>query len=80
VEDEKQGKSDEDETKHTCHDIVDKHRDLEVERFFAVFVDLWRIGTLGQPHNQRSEDVKGPRNYKSEQRARVAEHAPGPDI
>ena len=32
--------------------IVNEHRQLEIERFLALGVDLRRIATFGQPNNQ----------------------------
>ena len=39
--------------------VVDEHRDLEVERFLAVGVDLGRVVALDQPDDERPEEVAG---------------------
>ena len=39
------------ETENCGDGVVDEHRDLEVDRFFAVGVELGRVVALGQPDN-----------------------------
>src|SRR3981081_915961 len=73
-------KSDEDETKNSGDHIVNQHRQLKVDRLFAVRIDLGGIGALGQPDNQRSNNVAGPGHEKSGERSGVGQHAPGPDV
>jgi hypothetical protein len=60
--------------------VVDEHRDLEVERFFAVRIDLGRVVAFGQPDNERSEQVPGEMKKNAEQRAGVTQNVPDPDI
>ena len=71
---------DQDKAKDRGDEVVDEHRDLEVERFFAVRIDLGRVATLGQPDNERSEQVPGEMEKNAEQRAGVTQNVPGADI
>src|ERR1700682_2257018 len=73
-------KSDQDETKNSGDDIVNQHRQLKVDRLFAVRIDFGGIGAFGQPDNQRSNNVTGPGYEKSGERGGVGQHAPGPDV
>jgi hypothetical protein len=60
--------------------VVDEHRDLEVERFFAMRIDLGRIVAFGQPDNERSDQVPWEMKENAEQRAGVTQNGPVPDI
>ena len=66
--------------KTTAMPVVDEHRDLEVDRFFAVRIDLGRVVAFGQPDNERSEQVPGEMKKDAEQRAGVTQNVPGTDI
>src|SRR5580765_4499577 len=43
---------DQDQAKDRGDEVVDEHRDLEVERFLAVGIDLWGVAALGQPDDE----------------------------
>src|ERR1700737_4744494 len=47
-------KPDQDQAKNTGHDVVDQHRNLKIERFFSMRIDLRRIAALGQPDDERA--------------------------
>src|SRR5467141_3367753 len=57
VQNREEEETDQNQTEDAGHDIVDQHRDLEVQRFFAVLIDLGGIPTLDQPDNQRAANV-----------------------
>ena len=40
-------------------DGVEQHRELEVDRLLAVGVELGRVAALGQPDDERAEDMPG---------------------
>ena len=67
--DRQKGEPDQDQAKDHRDAVVDEHRDLEVERFFAVRIDLGRVVAFGQPDNERSEQVPGEMKKNAEQRA-----------
>jgi len=74
--DRQKSEPDQDQAKDCGDDVVDEHRDLEVERFFAVRVDLGRVVPFGQPDNERSEQVPGEMKENAEQRAGVTQNIP----
>src|SRR4051812_25652522 len=56
IQDPKDGEekeADQDKAKNGGDDVVEEHRELEVERLFAVRIDLGRIVALGQPDDER---------------------------
>ena len=61
-------------------DVVDQHRELEIQRLLAVRIDLRRIAPFHQPNNQRTEDVSEKMKKHAEQRAGVTENGPGADV
>ena len=83
VQDPKDGqenKADQDQAKDRGDDVVDEHRDLEVERFFAVRIDLGRVAALDQPDDERSEQMAGEMNKNAEQGAGVTKCVPGAHV
>lgn len=64
--DRQENEADQDQTKDQRDDVVNEHRELEVERFFAVRINLGRVATLGQPDNKRAEQVTGEMNEDAE--------------
>src|SRR5205807_5976795 len=80
VENAEDHKPDQHQTEHARDQVIDQHRDLKIERLLPVLVDLSGIAALGQPNNQRTENVTGPRHKKSSQGAGVEKHIPGPDV
>ena len=52
-----ENEADQDEAKDRRDDVVDEHRDLEVERFLAVRVDLGRVSRL------TSQTMSGPSRW-----------------
>src|SRR5205085_5232043 len=79
-EDEEENKADQDQAEDRGDDIVDEHRDLEVDRFFAVRVDLGRVVALDQPDDDRSEHMTGEMKKDAEERAGVTKRAPSADV
>src|ERR1700686_1798075 len=75
-----ENEADQDKAKDDGDEVVDEHRDLEVERFFAVRIDLGRVAAFGQPDNERSEQVSGEMKKNAENRAGVTQNVPGADI
>src|SRR5207244_1116479 len=65
MQDREKEKPDQNQTKNSGNQSVDQHRDLKIERFLAMRVDLRRILTLGQPNNERTKNVSNTRNEKS---------------
>ena len=59
--------ADQNEAKDRSDGVVDEHRDLEVERFFAVGIDLGRVVALGQPDDERPKQVAGEMKKNAEQ-------------
>ena len=72
--------ADQDQAKDRGDDVVDEHRDLEVERFLAVRVDLGRFVTLGHPNEEGPEKVAGEMKQNAEQGTGVTKRVPGADI
>ena len=79
-EDRQENEADQDQAKDRGDEVVDEHRDLEVERFFAVRIDLGRVLSFGQPDNERSEQVPGEMKKHAEQRTGVTQYVPGADM
>ena len=79
-QDRQKGEPDQDQTKDHRDAVVDEHRDLEVDRFFAVRIDLGRVVAFGQPDDERSEQVPWEMKKNAEQRAGVTQNIPGTDI
>ena len=75
-----ENEADQDEAKDGGDDVVDEHRDLEIERFFAVRIDFGRVVALGQPDNERPEQVAGEMKKNAEQGAGVTKRVPGADV
>ena len=69
-----------DQAKDRGDNVVDEHRDLEVERFLAVRIDLGRFVALDQPDDERSEQVAGEVNQNAEQGAGVTKRVPGAHV
>jgi hypothetical protein len=83
IEDPKDGqenKADQDQTEDRGDNVIDEHRDLEVERFFAVRIDLGRVVALDQPDNERPEQVAREMNKNAEQSAGVTKRIPGAHV
>ena len=78
--DSEKNEADQDEAKDRGDRVVDEHRDLEVERFLSVRVDLGRLVALDQPDNERPEKVAGEMNKNAEQGAGVTKRAPGAHV
>ena len=72
--------ADQDDAKDARDRVVDQHRELEIQRLFAVRVDLGRIAPFDQPDDERTEDVAEKMKEDAEQRAGVTENSPGADI
>ncbi len=79
-EDGQENEADQDQAKDRGDDVVDEHRDLEVERFFAVRIDLGRIVALHQPDDERPEQVAGEMKKDAEQGAGVTKSVPGSHV
>jgi len=83
IQDPKDGQkneADKDQAKEDGGNVVDEHRDLEVERFFAVGIDLGRVATLGQPDDERAEQVAGEVKKDAEQGAGVTIGVPSAHV
>ena len=78
--DRQENEADQDQAKDRGDNVVDEHRDLEVERFFAVRIDLGRVAALDQPDDERSEQVTGEMNENAEQGAGVTKRVPGAHV
>ena len=60
--------------------IVNQHRDLEIQRFLSVRVDLRRVAAFYQPDSKWTENVAQKVKEQSEQCAGVAQDAPRSNI
>src|SRR5205814_8963594 len=83
IQDPKDGEkneADQDEAKDGGDNVVDEHRDLEVERFFAVRVDLGRVAAIDQPDDERFEQVAGGMKENAEQGAGVTKRVPSAHV
>ena len=78
--DRQEKEADQDQAKDRGDDVVDEHRDLEVERFLAVRIDLGRVAALGQPDDERPEQVAGEMKKNAEQGAGVTKGVPGAHV
>lgn len=70
-EDGEKNKADQHQAKNRGNAVVDEHRDLEVDRFLAVRVELGRFVALQEPDEKRREQVAGEMNEDAEQSAGV---------
>ena len=75
-----ENEADEDEAKDRGDNVVDEHRDLEVERFFTVRIDLGRVAAPGQPDDERPEQVPREMKENTEQSAGVTKRVPGAHV
>ena len=75
--DSEEDKTNQDQAENCGDEVVDEHRDLEIERFLAMSIDLGRIASLDQPNQQRPEQVTREMEQDTEQCAGVAERSPG---
>jgi hypothetical protein len=75
-ENREENEADQDQAKDCGDGVVDEHRDLKVDRFFAVRVELGRVVPLGQPDDQRRNEVTGEMKENAEQGAGVAKRGP----
>ena len=78
--DRQENEADQDQAKDRGDNVVDEHRDLEVERFFAVRIDLGRVAALDQPDDERPEQVAGEMKKNAEQGAGVTKRVPGAHV
>ena len=72
--------ADQDEAKDPGDEGVKEHRDLKVERFLAVRIDLGRVAALDQPDDERPEQVAGEIKENAEQGAGVTKRIPGAHV
>ncbi len=79
-EDGQENEADQDQAKDRGDEVVDEHRDLEVERFFAVRIDLGRVAALDQPGDERPKQVAGEMQENAEQGAGVTKRVPGAHV
>lgn len=78
--DRQENEADQDQAKDRGDNVVDEHRDLEVERFLAVRIDLGRVAALDQPDDERSEQVAGEMKENTKQGAGVTKRVPGAHV
>ena len=78
--DRQENEADQDQAKDRGDQVVDQHRDLEVERFFAVRIDLGRVAALGQPDDERPEQVAREMKKNAEQGTGVTKGVPSAHI
>jgi hypothetical protein len=60
--------------------VINQHRDLEIQRFLSMRVDLRRVAAFHKPDNKRTENVTQKVKEQSEQCAGVAQDAPRSNI
>ena len=75
-----ENEADEDEAKDRGDDVVEEHRDLEVERVFAVGIDIGRGVAFEQLDDERTEEVAGEMKENAEQGAGVTKRVPGAHV
>ena len=61
---------------HSRDKCVDRHRNLEVQGFFALLIYEWVVIPFDQPHDQRREDVCQGHTRQRNKRGQVTEHSP----
>jgi len=69
--------SDQEDAENCGDRVVNQHRDLEIQRFLSVRVDLRRVAAFYQPDGKRAENVAEKVEEQSKQRTGVAQDAPG---
>jgi len=72
-----QKKADQDQTTNSGNQAVDQHRDLEIERFLAMRVDLGGVRAFREPDDEWAKDVSDTGDKKSGQCTGMAENRPG---
>ena len=60
--------------------VINQHRDLEIQRFLSMRVDLRRVAAFYKPDDKGTENVTQKVKEQSEQCAGVAQDAPGSNI
>ena len=78
--DRQENEADQDQAEDCSDDVVDEHRDLEVERFLAVRIDFGRVAALGQPDDERPEQVAREMKKDAEQGTGMTKDVPGTDV
>ena len=72
--------SDQEDAENHGDRVVNQHRDLEIQRFLSVRVDLRRVAAFYEPDDKRTENVTQKVKEQSEQCAGVAQDAPRSNI
>ena len=72
--------SDQEDAENRGDRVVNQHRDLEIERFLSVRVDLRGVAAFYQPDSKRAENVTQKVKEQSEQCAGVAQDAPRSNV
>ena len=60
--------------------VINQHRDLEIQRFLSVSIDLSRVAAFYQPDGKWAENVTQKVKEQSKQCTRVAQDAPRSNI
>ena len=79
-EDGEEDEADQDQAKDGGDGIVDEHRDLEVDGFLSVRVELGRFVAFQEPDKERREQVAGEMNENAKQGAGVTKGSDGPHV
>src|SRR6476660_9565375 len=71
---------DQEDAENRGDSVVDQHRDLEIQRFLSVRVDLSRVAAFYQPDGKWAENVTQKVKEQSKQCAGVAQDTPRSNI
>ena len=71
---------DQEEAEDRGNRVINQHRDLEIQRFLSMRVDLRRVAAFYKPDNKGTENVTQKMKEQSEQCAGVAQDAPRSNI
>ena len=71
---------DQEDAKNRGDRVVYQHRNLKIQRFLPVRVDLRRVAAFYQPYDKRTQDVTQEVKEQSEQCGSVAQDAPRSNI
>ncbi len=80
MQDREDKEANQEEAENRRDQTVDQHRNLKIERFFPVLVDLRKFAALDQPDDEWPKNMANRREEKSNQGAGVTKHCPGPRL
>jgi hypothetical protein len=60
------GNANQDDTENRRNRVIDQHRNLKIQRFFSIRIDLRRVATFHEPNDKRPQEVAQEMKEQSE--------------